>query len=171
MALNREGAQDWIGYGLATHSVWIGYLTPIWSKSNAKPIHNQSCALSVIAGVEITNFFCMSFGQVLNKFTCPKSFQHFLSEKLRFNLLVRKLIFFCISIFQCFNQKTIFHHDQRISILRLYKEMSIHSPDRLTKWKRNSILSSLHWLYSSTEKCSWSRFWLVFCFESAWKYI
>ena len=28
----------------------------------------------------------------------------------------------------------------------------VYSPDRLTEWKRNSILSLLHWPYNSTEK-------------------
>ncbi len=31
-----------------------------------------------------------------------------------------------------------------------------HSPDGLTEWKWNSILSLLHCLYNSNEKCSWS---------------
>ncbi len=40
-----------------------------------KPNSQQCLAKTGIAGVEITNFFYMSFGQVLKKITCPKSFQ------------------------------------------------------------------------------------------------
>ena len=38
---------------------------------------------------------------------------------------------------------------------------NLHSPDRLCEWKRNSILSLLHWLYNSTQKLSWSCFYSI----------
>ena len=50
----REMAQDWIGYALATDSLWIGVLTPNQSKCSAKPLQNQSCAPSLVSSVQQT---------------------------------------------------------------------------------------------------------------------